>query len=346
MHTPRGYTHRRILLCSIVSRHPAYAMTAHPRSRLMTLLCWLPIVTTNVVALGCLDARAQETPSTAPLHVALEIDRALPALGEPVYATVRLKNVGDAPIDVPKVLDPQLGDVRIVVSSAERPRFLYLPLFLTDAVQTTAKLEPGEEMAATFPIFYGALGWTFPKPSTYRISATIRSTGLPARSYSDPVSLRVAEGDGTSAALFRETQAGEEAAKFLLWQRGDHLHDGQALLAAILETHPDSHLADFVRAAFGHNFSRDFRNYSVGRVRPADCETALGYLRHVRADRLPSYLRVQKELDEARCLAYQSRMEEAEAAVQTARDEAGGRPEYRQLFRQAIRLQPSLSSLP
>ncbi|GKS60412.1 hypothetical protein YTPLAS18_39390 [Nitrospira sp.] len=307
----------------------------------------LIVVTTVIAAIECLIARAEQTPAAGSLAVTLEIDKPTAALGEPVYATVHLKNGGASSIDVPRILDPQLGHVRIIISSADRPRFVYLPLFVTDAVRATATLGPGEETSATFPIFYGGLGWTFRKPDTYRISATIgTSKPTAARALSQPVNLRITEDDGASAILFRESRAGEQAAKFLLWQRGDHLRDGLALLADILKIHPDSHMADFVRAALGHNFSRDFRDYVVGRMRPADCETALEHLRHVRDGRLPSYLQVQKHLDEARCLSRQSRTEEAGAAVKAANDTAGGRPEYRILFQQAIRLQPSLSSLP
>lgn len=136
------------------------------------------------------------------------------------------------------------------------------------------------------------------------------------------------------------------AGKFLLWQRGDHLEHGQTLLADVLKAHPDSPVADYARLALGHNLSRDVRNYALGRIRPADCETALTYLRKGRPDRLPALLQVQKHLDETRCLPNLSQATQAAEALKRAKQAGGERPEFRLLFQQAVRLVPALQETP
>ena len=299
------------------------------------------------VLLWSQPTQAQSAPSASPLEVSLEIETSTALLGEPVYATVRLTNRGREPVMVPRFLDPQLGNLQINVSSQERARFIFVPLFVSDPVQAKRKLNPGEEIAASFPIFYGALGWTFPKSDTYHISAVLRNSAqLPGkRAQSRPMRLTVAD-DNTGATLMGHTRAAEEAAKFLLWQRGDHLQDGQALLSDFMKRYPDSLLTDYIRVALGHNFSRDFRNYAVGRIRPADCEAALAYLRPVHTERLPALLQVQQRLDEARCLVKQSKTTEAVETMRQAHHVAEGRPEMQLLFQQAARLEPTLSRLP
>lgn len=305
----------------------------------------------TVLALALLAGHglAQDRPGSASLELKLEIGKTTLVFGEPVYATVRLINTGQAPVKVSRLLDPQTGGVHIEVASPSRPRFIYLPLFVSDAVETRASaLAPGEEIAAAFPIFYGALGWTFHRPETYGIVAGYgySSGAQHVLVQSNPVSVAVVDEGGAGSLLMGGTPASEEAGKFLLWQRGDHLEAGQALLTDLLKTFPDSPVADYARLAFGRNLSRSFRNYAVGRIRPADCEAALEYFRKVRTDRLPALLQVQQHLDEARCLTRLSKPDQAEASLKQAKQADGDRPEFRRLFQQAVRLEPALMRAP
>lgn len=290
------------------------------------------------------DGLAQDGPSSAMLELKLDIGKPALTLGEPVYATVRLANVGPKPIDVFKLLDPQTSAIQIEVSSASRPRLVFLPLFYTDAVHTRTTLASGEAVVAVFPIFYGALGWTFDRPGTYRVTAEYRPQGGAQRDWirSSAVSVAVADEKGAAALFMTGTSASEEAAKFLLWQRGDQLQAGQTLLTGLLTQYPDSPVADYALLAFGRNLSRSFRNYAVGKIREADCEPALSYFQRVRSDRLPVFLQIQQRLDEARCLIKLSRPAEARASMEQAERLRAGRPEFNLLFQQAIRLEPSL----
>ena len=312
-----------------------------PWSRKVFLVCVIALLFPGVWAH---DGMAQEGPGSATLELMLDIGQSTTSLGEPVYATVRLVNVGTIPVEVFKLLDPQTGAIQIEVSSSNRPRFVFLPLFYADALHTRTALAPGEAVVAIFPVFYGALGWTFDRPGTYRMTAEYRPQGAPQhdRIRSHAVGVTVADEHGVGASLLTGSSASDEAAKFLLWQRGDQLQAGQALLTGLLTQHPESPLADYALMAFGRNLSRSFRNYALGKIREADCEPALNFFQRVRSERLPVFLQIQQRLDEARCLIKLSRPAEARASMEWAERLRAGRPEFNLLFQQAIRLEPAL----
>lgn len=286
---------------------------------------------------------AQE-PSSSSLTLTLEVAKADLVLGEPVYAIIRLTNIGSAPVTVSNILDPQTGTVHIDVAGQARTNFRFLPLFYADAVQARVPLHPGEKIAAAFPIFYGALGWTFDRPGIYRVTATYQHNGSrreePVRSNS--ATITISDEGGPGASLIERTPASEEAGKFLLWQRGDQLQQGHSLLKRLQQQYPNSPVIDYAWLAFGRNLSRAFRNYIAGRIRPIDCEAALPYLRLVRPERIPAYLQIQKHLDEARCLAALAQPSQATVEFRRAEALAGDRQEFRLLLQQATHLEPTL----
>ncbi len=316
-----------------------------PRAN-MNSICACAIAFLSVMLLAG-PGLARERPNAATLELTLEIGKPALVLGEPVYATVRLVNAGVMPMDVSKLLDPQTGALQLEVSSSRRPRFVFLPLFYSDAVHARTPLAPDEEVAAAFPIFYGALGWTFDRPGTYRVTAEYRPQGgaHSGRVRSTTVTVMVADEGGIGTLLMTGTTASEEAAKFLLWQRGDQLQAGHALLTDVLKTYPDSPVADYALLAFGRNLSRSFRNYATGRIRQADCEPALNYFQKVRSDRLPAILQIQQGLDEARCHMRLSHAAQARESMKRAEQVGAGRAEFTLLFQQAVRLEPALRDM-
>jgi len=305
------------------------------------------LIALSVAMAPAVSGFAQEQSASSTLHLTLDLSRSALSLGEPVYATVRLVNSGERPVEVFKHLDPQTGALQIALSSSSRPRKVFLPLFYADAIRTRTALAPGETITAVFPIFYGALGWTFDRPGTYRVTAEYRMQDGTQRNWirSSAVDVTVGDEAAGGAMLPAGTSASEEAAKFLLWQRGDHLQAGQALLTNLLAQHPDSLLTDYARLAFGRNLSRSFRDYTAGKVRRADCEPALAYFRNVRSERLPIYLQIQQRLDEARCLITLSRPADARASMEQVEQLRAGRSEFNLVVQQAIRLQPALGQM-
>ena len=306
--------------------------------------CFVCLIALMVFVARADGGLAQERPGSLKLELKLEIEKPAVTLGEPVYATVRLINVGEMPMEVFKLLDPQTGALQIEVSSASKPRLVFLPLFYADAVRTRSALAPGKAVVAVFPIFYGALGWTFDRPGTYRVTAEYRPQAGAQRERirSSAVGVTVTDENGIGASLLTGTVASEEAAKFLLWQRGDQLQAGQALLTNLLTQHPDSPVAEYAWLAFGRNLSRSFRNYAAGKIREADCEPALSYFQRIRSDRLPLFLQIQQRLDEARCFIKLSQPAKARDSMKRAEQLRDGRPEFNLAFQQAIRLEPAL----
>jgi hypothetical protein len=292
--------------------------------------------------------RAEEPSGSRSLELRLEIEKTALVLGEPVYATVRLVNAGTAPVEVSKLLDPQTGEVQIEVAGSAKPRFLFLPLFHADSARARMVIAPGEMVAAAFPVFYGALGWTLDRPGPYQVTARYggpRGTQN-ERVRSNTVDVTVADDAGFGTALMNGSPASDEAGKFLLWQRGDHLKAGQALLTDLITKYPESPVAEYARLALGRNLSRSFRNYAVGQIRYADCPAALQQFQQVRSDRLPALLRIRQRLDEARCHVRLSQPAQAEQAVKRAHEVSGGRPEFSLVFQQARRLEPRLPQPP
>lgn len=290
---------------------------------------------------------AQEHASGARLDLQLEIAKRSIVLGEPVYATVQLVNLGSTPAEVFRLLDPQMGHVIIALWPPDGGRVVYLPLFHAEAVRSRMSLAPHEVVAAAFPIFYGSRGWTFERPGTYRVAALYRDGREASHEplQSNTVEVTVAAGHGFGQRLLSAPES-EEAGKFLLWQRGDHLTEGQALLAELMKTYPDSPVGDYARLAFGRNLSRSFRHYGLAHVRQADCEAALKYFEELRPERLPEFLRLQQRLDEARCHIRLSDLQRAEASLRQAEELSAGRREFQLLFQQAVRLEPALAQRP
>ena len=300
---------------------------------LLLLLCLAgALLAMGLVLTG--EGRSQDTEN---VELILETDKARVVLSEPVYLTVRLRNVGTVPVEAAELLDPQTGVVSINVVSPAGTSRGFLPLLYSDVTIPSRRLRPNDEIAAVFPVFFGSLGWTFPQPGKYRLSASYGSNQGEAshKLVSNQLSMVVTSGDEAGSLLIDDSNESFEAGKFLLWQQGDHLKAGLARLQRILATYPESVLADYIRFALGRNFSRSFRDYSRGRVRAPDCHAALSYLEDIKADVLPRYLQILQALAQARCHALQGSQEEAERFLKHAEALGEGRPEFRLVLERA-----------
>ena len=142
-------------------------------------------------------------------------------------------------------------------------------------------------------------------------------------------------GDGGGQQLLREGKASQEAGKFLLWQSGDHLRAGIALLTEIADAYPRSVLSDYINLAIGRNLSRPFRDYDIGKLREADPDAALRKLEKVNADRLPPYLQVDAHVATSNALAVKGDRAAATRALERARRIVKERPALQLLLEQA-----------
>ncbi|WP_374562217.1 hypothetical protein [Ideonella sp.] len=294
----------------------------------MNLRYLAPPWSTLVVALG--TAHSAEPPHS--LQLTAQTEQADAELGEPIYLTVRLHNLGADAAEVTPLLDPEDGHVSVLVDGPSGRRLGYLPLSLRDTLGSSAptRLAPGQSVSATLPIFFGASGWTFTQPGAYRVRASYRTSPDAIAVESATLTIEVRPGEADLRSLLSNDEASNEAGKFLVWRSGDHLTKGRALLKALTEQGPDSRLRDHYRVAEARSWSHGFRNYVTGQAREADFTQTLQALEGVREDRLPGTVRVEKLLAEAAGLYATGQPQAASAtlaranALVDAREELGG----------------------
>lgn len=298
----------------------------------------LPFWTGLIIIAATVIIDAQQTP----VRIVVESERASYTLGEPVYLTARLRNEGTAPIRVLGLLNPSDGLLVITITGprAERAGFVPLSVRDTDAQPTT--IPPGGQSAKSFPVFFGGSGWVFRSPGTYSAKATFTindGSGRPREIQSDSLSIRVGDQPAEIAGvLMSNTAASRQAGQFMVWSGGDHLAEGQALLATLPNRFTTSPVVDHVRLALGRSLMRPFRDYTRGTVRPAAYDRAVVELEQVRDDVLPSYLRVQKQLALANAYRNLGREADATRTMGAARALIAERPELAEFQEQLARL--------
>lgn len=314
------------------------------RGLLVIALCSLALSACATAQAGATPKRAEREMIQQTLKLELEIGKPEVVIGEPVYLTARLRNMGSAPVRVASYLELEGEAIQVRITRQGGQAVPFVPLAIDDVDDPGKELPPGEAAAVVLSIFFGGRGWSFPEAGTYQIMAIyqdFRNRSKPIES--NPVTLRVAQDEASSFLI--QGPAGLETGKFLLWQSGDHLRRAQAQLQELLERYPRSALVDPVRLALGVSLSRSFKDYSIDRLRPPQFERALEHLRRVRPENLPPYLQLQKQLVEARCLVRLNRREEAERTIATVRKRVLEKPEFRKLYEAEARLEPALPPL-
>ncbi len=224
---------------------------AGPRLSLLLLgCCMLAVVTSNA-------SRAQRDNPYTSLKLFAKVDKDSYVVGEPVYLTVQLRNTGSSPVRVFKRLKPDDGFIIVHLTAPDGGPAGFAPLGVNDTAAQMEELRPGAEVGAVFPLFYGAMGWTFPRPGTYKEIVTYRlprPKQEPEETKSEALTINVSQ-DKTGAGTFllERGPAATEAGKFLLWESGDHLRRGIGRLESLIEKFPDSPLPDYARFALGRN---------------------------------------------------------------------------------------------
>ncbi len=277
------------------------------------------------------------------LELIAEVEKQSFVLGEPVYLSVQLRYTGHTAVTVARVLHPQAGTVGVQITSPENEAVTFSSLFYADVTAPQSTIGQGEAITAVFPIFFGAQGWTFSKPGHYQISATYydseRKNAKPVQSNS--VNLTVSKENGAGTLLMNESIESREAGKLFLWRQGDHLRAGMAHLSQIIQKHPESPISDYANLALGSNLAQPFRDYAAKKIRQPDYAAALAYLQKVRSSQLPRYLKIQKNLDQARCLFGTGDTASAGDLLRDAQALSEGRMEYQPLLEKSLRLQPN-----
>lgn len=305
----------------------------NPKLHSLSLVVSISVVLASWLILFSGMAAAASDPS---LMITATTDKNRYLLGEPVYLTIQLRNVGEKPVKIPKRINAKEGIVVVRVTTPQEFTFGYVPLTVLDSDSLPVVLKPGGVAGEVFPIFYGARGWTFPKPGTYQISVSYIPLGERKGSCkAEPLTIVVVD-DKAGASLIKEGPASHEAARFLLWQSGDHLRKGIALLENAIDSYPDSLIADYANLALGKSLSSPFTDYAVNRARQPNYRRALEYLLKVRRGHLPRYLQVQYDLAQAKSHAALGQPEQASKLLAQTKELTAAHPELF-LFDEQIR---------
>lgn len=277
---------------------------------------------------------AAQTQQQTSLSMSLRVEKSSFVVGEPTYVSLHLRNGGDGSVRVPEILELQSGTIRVDITDPTGETTAFAPLFYADMTLPERELRPGGAQASVLAVFFGSADWSFAEPGSYELTArTAGRVGEVPPLTSNTVTIDVTSEAGVSALLVDESDASREAGKLLLWQQGDHLEEGMVRLTDLIDRFPGSTLADYARLALASNLSRAFRDYTRGRVRPADCPEALRLFDQIQEDRLPTYLRIKLARDRARCLDEVGQARAAGTARQRAESLAADREEFRILFR-------------
>ena len=276
---------------------------------------------------------AAEVVQSSTLDLTLGADKEQYVIGEPVYITARLTNIGGEVQQVFSELRPSDGATHILVTTPDGRQGTFSPLVRADYDSTVLmELNQGETIGAVFPVFFGAEGWTFTEPGKYLITAiyeTPFAKGQVAQVKSEPISILVEHtSEGSGEFLIEDGEASFEAGKFLTWQAGDHLMSGQERLEALLERWPDSLLANYANFAFGKSLSEPFADYRVNAIRPADCERAMSLLAVVDENLVSRHILLLTNIAQARCELNSENWDAAREHLARSKELAGDLPEY------------------
>lgn len=288
---------------------------------------------------------AAQAPQSA-LGLTLDIGKRQVVVGEPVYATLTLTNNSDRPQPVFPDLYPSVGVGAVAIGY--QGRFAqFIPIGVDDVEIQPRPLAPGQSVSATFAIFYGAGGWTFPTPGSYELMGIYRHPTVEPEGEirSQTVSLTVAPGGPAGELLTEDSKAGEEAGLFMLWEGGDHLRRGIARLETVIERHPEQIQADYARLALGLSLSRGFRDYSIGKVRPPDYQRSLALLQRLGETDLQPFAALQRHLALARIGLALDDPQRAQASAERAAAIAQERRGFAEQLDLAVEVEPRLAPL-
>ena len=250
-------------------------------------------------------------------------------LGEPIYIAIYVTNKGTEPVKIIGSLKPDNPLVDIYSSAKGKEPVILAPMGDMDSAGSI-DLGPGQTTGDIAPIFFGANGWNFTQPGTYRISVVVRvpvEKGF-ARFRSSEAVIEVKPSEAGKELFSMEKLDTYQAGKFLLWRSGDHLENGIKALREISKRYPSAVLTTYITAARAHNLSKPFANYIIGKVRLPDCKQADRLRKTMDMGILSENLQIQEYISRARCHAERKQWNEAMQALKTGAGLTKEQPEF------------------
>lgn len=273
---------------------------------------------------------------TIPLKQSVEV-------GEPLYLAIRVTNKGTKPAKIFGALRPDNTLIDIYSSVNGKEPAILAPMGDMDS-GGSIDLAPGQTVGDIAPIFFGANGWNFSQPGTYRISVVLRvpvEKGIAMFRSSEAV-IEVKPSEAGQELLSMEKLETFQAGKFLLWRSGDHLENGIKALREISKRYPSTVLTAYISAARAHNLSEPFANYIIGKVRLPDCEQADRLRKTYDTEILSENLQIEEYISRAKCHAEEKQWKEAMQVLKAGAGLSKERPEFMGYRRTIMKMQERL----
>ncbi len=210
--------------------------------------------------------------------------------GQPSISYLKLTNISAKNLPVIDKLSPEYNTVKFFIQKGEEEEVRFMPFVFYEFISEKITLKPNESIYGRAKIFYGANGYTFPEPGTYKVRAEyhgLKDT-LGTIIKSDTIEVKVREPRNREEEEQVQLIKGKEQALFLLFEGGDHLTEGINQLTRLAQQYPQSILGSYASVALGLHWSKEFKDFKNNRVRQANYEMARSYL-ETASDKVEGY---------------------------------------------------------
>jgi hypothetical protein len=197
---------------------------------------------------------------TSGISLSIAVAPARPLLGDPVVLEISALAQPGRQVHAREQLHPKYGLVTVAVQRPRGDVVVHRPPLAHCAEPEIVDARSGDEQPVSAYIGYDAVaGQVFQDPGTYQLRA---SYAAPDGSIvlSNVASVRIAAPHDAAEDRIAELMLDDETGMVLtlLGSDSDHLADGTAALAAVLDEHPDSSAAVYARLTQGMNAARPF----------------------------------------------------------------------------------------
>ncbi len=199
--------------------------------------------------------------------------------GEPVYVELKLRNLCDEEISLPKYLHPSDGIARIFIRGPTGRINEYEPLMKRcvrfEGTTLAPRDDPKDSMYQSVFLDYGSAGFYFKEPGEYKIWAVYNETVL-SNMHKIRISSPKSKDDEEIGMLKHGREQGHLL--YLLGSDSQYLARGNDKLLKVSEEYPDKALAGHVNMIEGMNLGWAFKDLVNLSVRPPKHEKALEFL--------------------------------------------------------------------
>jgi hypothetical protein len=201
--------------------------------------------------------------------------------GAPTIAYMELKNTSSEEISVSDQLDPQYEIVKFYIRNDDKDEEIeYKPYVTLDYLLNIKKLKPNKSIKGEAKIFYGASGYSFREPGVYHVRATYNGIFKKPNEIIDSNKIEVKIKEPLTQEEKEQVNLvyGDEQARFLMYEGGDHLLEGIKKLTELGTKFPNTILGGYANTALGVHLNKSFKNIPENKIRKEKPEEAESFL--------------------------------------------------------------------